>query len=161
MSIKDILKEHANAAFAERVNARLQELNLTPKDFGIQVYGYDKDGQMRGGGQVYSILRGKARAAQKTLARWAPVLQMSVAELQRLYDEPEASSPRALAIIPDAPPKPKPAGETAVTLTVSTTGRASLRLNLVDIPIQHALRIIELVQWSDERTAVDSASLGN
>ena len=88
---------------------------------------------------VFGILKVKhADLARSVLERFALVLDMPVAELAALqgasYDLPAAHKPAA------APEREQRAEPDQFSLVVDARGRATLRLNLVDVPMERAMR---------------------
>jgi hypothetical protein len=164
MSALEALKMAALKPFADALRQMMTDAGFTVQnDFAIAVWGLDANGKASRSGHCSQILSGKNRATDKALTEMAPHLNKTPAELIAMRDEMVLPiDPRALVPSPrevraaaastkpskvkppmvyssQAPVLPsRPAEQFA--LVIAQNGLATLRLNLVDIPMKDALR---------------------
>jgi hypothetical protein len=161
MTVADIIRERERDAEMQRRIAFGIHCRKFIADHGMSISHFavatvvDEDGMKRGTGSVSGILNGTARLTDAMRSVWAQILRVPEAELLALYDKPippgaqfmpakERKAALAAQMAPPetrwTPPDPPPASEDQFSLVVSQDGRASLRLNLLDIPMKTAMR---------------------
>lgn len=139
MSAREALDAARNARLALAVKRILVARGMSTRDFILAVYGKGEPGGKVKGSAAYRLLGGKGGVQRGTLKRWAPVLGVTVEQLEDMAEAP----------LPTPPPPPRsvraePARSAAdpdqFSLVVDARGRATLRLNLVDVPMERAMR---------------------
>lgn len=161
MTVVDIIEQRRRQAFGYHLGKWIEERGMSKGDFLRAVYGRDDGGKTKGAGSLYNVLNGSGNMTQATLERWCTALNIETSELLNLYDlpappdlpEPVAivkkkapAAKKAVAGLPVRPPPPPPpppppaAADDQFSLVISHSGRASLRLNLLDIPMQDAMK---------------------
>lgn len=115
--------------------------------------------------QLYDVFNAKRRVSEEAIARWATALDESPAELEILYDRPEikllrpnrSGSAHHRAGGVRSAPKPvveersEPDATPCISMSVGSMGLATLRIDLTDIPIDLALRVIALIGHKEGR----------
>jgi hypothetical protein len=169
MSVQQIAQSRAKEIITAFMEAAFSRKQMTRSDFQRAVYGIDDKGRPRGSGQMYPMLGGTLRISDNTIKRWAPVLGVAEKDLEALREEADAflAKPQALVAKQDVVPataasppwvktpsvakmsaalsiaeQPK-AGPPQFSLIVDQQGAATLRLNLVDIPMTKAMQVMQ------------------
>jgi hypothetical protein len=163
---------YENVHLRNTIVDRIAALNMTPVAFCEKVYGRDDKGKVKGTGAFYPVLKGTSPPSLATVERWAPVLQMEVAELRALakVDELPAKRPyKKRKKQPVAAAQPWPVAQTAAqhvamngtaftpppraavpavstqpqfSLVVDQSGKATLRVNLLDVSLEVAMKAV-------------------
>jgi transcriptional regulator with XRE-family HTH domain len=157
--IADVIKVAANMPFADTLKQLMRERDISQTELCRRMYGVDERGKTRNTGKVSTLLQGKSRPQEVTMAKLAECLGMELEALRTLRAKSEMESPALLTLeaptpktkkpkkpgyYPDQraplPPPPPPQAPDQFALIVSQTGRATLRLNMIDVPMQDAMR---------------------
>lgn len=118
-------------------------------DLSAALYGRDSRGKPRSSGKVSMFLQGKHNPREETFARFASVLDVPTDEVRRRFKAVHAAinaAPEqpALALVreaaPPTPPPPRAAPLDQFSLVIDHGGTATLRLNLVGVPVGAALQ---------------------
>jgi transcriptional regulator with XRE-family HTH domain len=152
----DALHAQAASALGQKVVGLLKERGMTRSQFCLAVNGLDRRGKPAASGHFSQIVNGKARLSSKSAEKWAPVLGVTAEELLAIQNRhvtvatpapkdkraPLRASPSPAtmaAALQIEPPKPPP-GPPQFSLVIDQQGMATLRLNLVDVPMSKAMQ---------------------
>jgi transcriptional regulator with XRE-family HTH domain len=153
--VRDVLAARQGAAFGEALRGLIESHGFTTSAFCRKVYGQSREGKPKGSGQLYPALNGSGAVTERSLIRWAAALNVPVGKLMALRDRPSdptgaptgkgavspavtpAAKPREPAIVT---PAAKPSGQEQFSLVIDQGGTATLRLNLVGVPMGTAMR---------------------
>jgi hypothetical protein len=169
MNADAIVQTRAKELFSEYLRPILDRKHWSKSDFQRALYGADGKGKPRGAGNLYPVLNGSNRLSDGMLEKWASVLAVPAAELEALREKAGVTRNTAYVPVAKVPAKvlalkaPKPetplsparmaaalsipdlpkAGPPQFSLVVDQQGMATLRLNLVDIPMGKAMQAMQ------------------
>lgn len=164
MSAQKAILDHAQTVFREFVEAALAHKGWAQSDLAKALHGVDELGRAKQTGAISQQLSGITRMHETTLERWAAALDVPYSELQDAYrllkDIPRedrkrhhkskrsgkpvwqpADVPRLARPSYAEPAEPEPEPEPPqFSLIVDPRGLASISINMVDVPLEKALR---------------------
>lgn len=135
MSVENIQARREDHAFGQGLQKLIDARGWTPAEFRRQVYGFNEAGKARGN-NVLPVLRGKERPRPQTLELYSEKLGVSVEQLIAM---------RTVAAEPTPPRTTRQAAAPGeqFSLVIDQAGRATLRLNMVDVPMEVAFRAMQ------------------
>jgi hypothetical protein len=151
MGVMKALKGYAAEGFREYFNGLLKDKQLTLADFCRKVYGVDEKGRPKGTGPVSRILGGQSPLTKNMAQRWAVVFDIRTEELlnNSVSKEPQKPKEAKIENFRVASPTisaPNKNANSPFSLTINSDGTANLRLELYSIPLDAALKYVEIAK---------------
>ena len=147
---KEIIEARQATALGEALHAAMVKRGMKSSEIARAVYGEDSKGFASGTGKMGEIVRGRNRPSDPTLPKFADALGLEIEPLIAMRDAMpryhnvaarKNEKPQAKAL--PAPPLPAPSRADEppqFSLVIDQAGQATLRLNLVGVPMRTALQ---------------------
>lgn len=153
--VKAIVSE--NQPLVDKLWDFMQAQDLRPMQICEMLYGRDEKGHVKGSGQFYPMLKGQQRPSTATVNLMESKLNIDLSGIavggQGKKAPSRAMTPvRAAVAAFEAAGAPQPTTEPPrrnaphkFLLSIAQDGRANLALNLLDIPMEEALRCVTVL----------------
>jgi hypothetical protein len=172
MTVLEAINGHAVHEFDAHVRGLLAREGLTILQFCKKIFGVDETGKPKNSASIYMTLRGKQRLTPAAAERWAAALHVTPTSLLKV-NEPVAdllpkigqkggpkkkkdTASQKLGRVSQVPvaDSPTPVSEKRLgvgaserfSLVVNGDGTASVHLNVDDLPLETALKIIQALE---------------
>lgn len=163
MSVGKILQKKGAAQLRAGLIKLCKERGVTRSDLQRKIYGSTASGSPSGNHEFYSVQSGTKAFTKELAQKWAAALDIPAEQLLALRDA--RSAPESTDLVPLKPPAvrgrppgvknlpvnvtlplPFPADPPELpqfSLVVNNRGRATLAMNLTDIPMDTAMRALQ------------------
>lgn len=140
--VMNAIRMRENAPLAEYIKTEAARCGWTLNQLTERAFGRNEMGKIKNSGYIYGIVKGKNRPQLSTLGHIARALEVPLETMLALLPPepgtPAVTTPKAVSVAqPVSPPRPD-----QFALTINGAGQATLRLHLVDLSPDKALRVM-------------------